>query len=267
MIIAFLVIVLAWSASVFLPEGLDYSLTFYPATMKLLNGQSPYEHIFNPPWVLIPFIPLTLLPINIARAIWFLISLFMFAYVAYRLKASPLTMFFFLLSPPVMKSFLDGNVDWMPLLGFILPPQIGLFFVAVKPQIGVGVALFWLIQQWQSGGIRSVIKTFLPCTLALLLSLLIFGYWPATWGTMMVHAQAMNHNFWPASIPVGVALLVTSIRKKDMRFAMGVGPCISPYALLYSWSGAFLALVRSRYELIAAVIGLWFVVFLRWLGI
>jgi hypothetical protein len=262
-IIALLVIALIWLSSSFLPEGIDLVVAFYPAAQSLINGNSPYDYIFNPPWVLIPFIPLAFLPIEIARGIWFLFSLFMFAYVAYRLKASPLTMAFFLISPPVMKSLMDGNVDWMPLLGFILPPQIGLFFVAIKPQIGIGVAIFWFVQQWRTGGIKSVIKTFLPCSVAFLLSMLVFGYWPSKWDEMMINAQTYNHSFWPVSIPVGLAFLVSAIRKKDMRFAMGIGPCLSPYSLLNTWSGAFLALSRNQYEMIAAVIGLWFVVFLR----
>jgi hypothetical protein len=261
--VAIISIFLIWISATFLPDGVDLAKTFRPAALNVLSGRSPYEYIFNPPWVLIPFIPLSIIPVPLGRGIWFLVSIIMFAYTAYRLKANPIALLFFLLSPPVMKSLMDGNVDFMPLVGFVLPPQIGLFFVMIKPQIGIGVGIYWLIREWQSGGIKRVIKIFWPVTSALALSLLIFGYWPNRWGEMMVNAQSLNHSFWPSTIPVGLALIVASIRKKDIRYAMGAGPCLSPYSLLYSWSGAFLALSRSQYEMIAAVVGLWIVVLIR----
>jgi hypothetical protein len=261
-IVGIISILLIGISAVFLPEGGDLAV-FRAAALNLLSGRSPYEFIYNPPWVLLPFIPLSILPISMGRGIWFLVSIIVFAYAAYRSKANPITMLFFLLSPPVMKSLLDGNVDFMPLLGFVLPPQIGLFFIMIKPQIGIGVGMYWLIREWQSGGVKRVIHVFWPVSLALLLSFLIFGYWPSRWGEMMINAQSLNHSFWPSTIPIGFALIVASIRKKDIRYAMGAGPCLSPYALLYAWSGAFLALSRSQYEMIAAVIGLWIVLLIR----
>jgi hypothetical protein len=59
------------------------------------------------------------------------------------------------------------------------------------------------------------------------------------------------------SIPVGLALLVTAIRKQKIEYALAASPCLSPYVLLHSWVGVLLAIVSSTPETIAAVIGLW----------
>jgi len=74
---------------------------------------------------------------------------------------------------------------------------------------------------------------------------------------------ALNGNIdWPASIPVGLALLIAAIRKRKIEYAMGASPCLSPHVILHSWVGALLAVVSSTPELIAAVCGLWILVVL-----
>src|SRR5690606_38971700 len=70
------------------------------------------------------------------------------------------------------------NIDWLPLVGFVLPPQIGLFFILIKPQMGLAVALFWLVEAWREGGLREVIRVFGPVGAALALSLALYGLWP-----------------------------------------------------------------------------------------
>jgi hypothetical protein len=61
--------------------------------------------------------------------------------------------------------------------------------------------------------------------------------------------------------------LVASLRKHDLRFAMGAAPCLSPFVLFHSWAGALLAVVMYQFETIAVVVGLWILVLLRALAI
>lgn len=65
------------------------------------------------------------------------------------------------------------------------------------------------------------------------------------------------------SIPVGLALVVASIRKRKMEYAMGAAPCLSPYVLFHSWSGALAAILSAQAETLIAVAGLWILVILR----
>jgi len=246
-----------------LPVGIDWRDDFRPAARALMFTGTPYSvPIFiNAPWTLLPLLPFALLPEKIGGAALFLIGLGAFAYSAYRLGAKPLVMMAFLLSPPVIHCLLNGNLDWMALLGMVLPPPIGLILIATKPQMGSVVAIFWLFEAWRNGGWRQVVRTFWPITAVLAISFLLFGFWPARF--TLATTLWWNASLWPASIPVGLALAVAAIRRRDIRYAMAASPCLSPYVLLHSWSGAVAALLAAPLEFFAAWIGLWALVVIR----
>jgi hypothetical protein len=258
-------IILAFSFLIapFVPPAVDWTITFRPATLALLSGESPYERVYfiHAPWTLILLTPLALLPEAVGRVMLIFCALISYAFIAHRLKAKPIAIVFLLLSPLVMHLLLNGNMDWLASLGFILPPQLGLFFISIKPQIGIAVAPFWLVEAWRQGGWKLVVKTFAPFTIVLFLSFIIFGFWPSY--SFKVIEVWYNASLWPMSIPVGLALLITSLRKRKIEYAMAASPCLSPYALFYSWTGALLAIVSSTPETIAAVIGLWILIAIR----
>jgi len=207
-------------------------------------------------------IPLAALPEAVGRVMLVFCGLASYAFVAHRLRAKPISIVFLLLSPLVLHVLLNGNVDWLAMIGFILPPPLGLFFISIKPQIGIAVAPFWLIEAWRQGGWKLVVKTFVPFAIVLLLSFALFGFWPTY--SFSVIGKSWNASLWPMSIPVGLALFVTSIRKRKIEYAMAASPCLSPYLVFYSWGGALLAIVSSVPETIAAVVGLWVLVAVRY---
>lgn len=262
-LLALITMALVGIISTYLPPGIDWHGVFRPAARELLHARDPYqiEGYFYPTWALLPMLPIAILPEDVGRAIFLLISLASLAFAAHRLGARPLALAAFLASPPVMHGLLNANIDWMPLLGFVFPPQLGLFLIVIKPQIGFTVGIFWLIESWRKGGLLEVVRVFLPVTLGLLASFLIFGLWPVRFERTL--AFWWNASLWPMSIPVGLALLATAIRKHRLEYAMGAAPCLSPYVLFHSWSGALLAIVASSAETVAAVIGLWVLVIIR----
>lgn len=71
-----------------------------------------------------------------------------------------------------------ANIDRMVVLGLIMPTWIGLFFVLAKPQIGIGVAIFWAFESYRLGKLRQMARDFVPVSLAILISLWIYGPWP-----------------------------------------------------------------------------------------
>lgn len=259
-------LLLIWAMAVFLPPAVDWQTVFRPASLAFLTGKSPYniDGFYYVPWAILPLIPMAILPENIGRAILALATLVSFLYTARRLGAKPIALLFLLVSPPVLHEVLNGNIDWLVVLGFVLPPQIGLFFILIKPQLGVAVGIFWLIKSWQDGGWKNTVRVFLPASLALLLSVIVYGWWFLS--ARQTVSFWWNASLWPASIPIGLALLVTAIRKKRIEFAMGASPCLSPYVLFHSWVGALLAIIASVPETIAAVIGLWILVGIRFYG-
>jgi hypothetical protein len=261
------IVALVWVLVPVLPDGIDWRLTYRPATLALLSFHNPYapEVARDAPfaaatWGLLPLIPLAILPLKVGRTILLLISLISFAYSAKKLGANRFGILLFLLSPPVLFCLLNGNIDWIPILGFILPPQIGLFFIMVKPQIGIAVAVYWLFQAWRQGGIRPVVKVFLPVSIALLASFGLYGLWPLQSTQVLTIAQRYNTSFWPISIPIGLALIVAAIRLKQAKLAMAASPWLSPYVLFNSWSGALAALSSQTLKLAAVVLGLWLVI-------
>lgn len=264
-ILAFLILLAGYF---FLPGGVDWAHTYRPATLALLNGKSPYsvEIFYSAPWSVLPLIPFALLPEKLGRAGLFLLGMVSFAFTAHRLGAKPLSMALFLLSPPVIHCLLNSNIEWLPLLGFVLPPQIGLFFIAIKPQIGVAVGLYWLVEAWRKDGVREVMRVFLPFTLVLLASFLLFGFWPLRFQDTLVLTRGYNASLWPSGIPIGLVFLMLALRKRDVKFAMIASPFLSPYVLLHAWVGALAALVTQPLEILAAVLGLWILVWIRGWG-
>ena len=262
-IVATLAIAVVAAVAIFLPAPVDWRTAFRPAAQSMLLTGNPYrvEAFFNPPWTVLPMIPLAFLPEQVGAAIMFVAGLAGFAFAAHRLGADPLVLGAFILSPPVVHSLLNGNIDCLPLIGFVLPPQIGLFFVLVKPQMGAAVAVFWLVEAWREGGWREVVRVFWPVVAALAVSFVLYGLWPLRSGQEV--GLWWNASLWPMSIPVGLALLAAAARTRRIEYAMGAAPCLSPYVLLHAWSGALAAILKHRAEALAAVAGLWLLVAVR----
>ncbi|HOA25681.1 MAG TPA: hypothetical protein PKI52_16850 [Aggregatilineales bacterium] len=262
-LVAVLIAVIVAAVAVYLPAPVDWRTAFRPAARAMLLTGDPYqvEGFFNPPWTVLPMIPLAFLPEQIGAALMFVAGLAGFAFAAHRLGASPIVLGAFILSPPVMHSLLNGNIDWLPLVGFVLPPQIGLFFILIKPQMGLAVALFWLVEAWREGGLREVIRVFGPVGAALALSLALYGLWPLR--SSQEVGLWWNASLWPMSIPIGLALVAAAVRSRRIEYAMGAAPCLSPYVLLHAWSGALAAILKHRVEALAAIAGLWLLVAIR----
>ncbi len=246
-----------------LPRGIDWYETYRPVGQALYHLKSPYsvEGFRAAPWASLISLPFAWLPEQTGRAAYFLVSLLAFSLVAIKLGAKPITLAVFLLSPPVLHCLLNANIDWLPLVGFILPPPIGIFFVAVKPQVGWCVAVFWIIQSLRGGKFIETIYLVAPISIVILISFVIFGFWPSRFVEPM--GYWWNASLWPASIPIGMVFLASALLNRRIEGAMAASPFLSPYVLLHSWSGALLSLASKPVEMLAAVGGLWILVIIR----
>jgi hypothetical protein len=249
-----------------LPQGVDWHTAFRPATLALLSGRSPYSvsGYFNAPWTLFALVPIAWLPEAVGRAILAVLGLVCFAFVGIRLGARPLTLALFLFSPPVLHSTLNGNLDWLALLGVVMPPKIGLLFLATKPQIGVGVIVYQLAESWRRGGSRRVLGDFWPLAALTFISLVVYGPWPLRFGREV--GLWWNASLWPGSIPFGLAFLAFALSRRRIRPALVASPLLSPYVLLHSWVGALSATLESLPVAAASVVGLWILMAMRLLA-
>jgi hypothetical protein len=236
--------------------GPHWSEIFRPATLLLLSGQSPYlnPRFFNPPWALIPLIPFALMPPTLGNAFICLLTLLSFGFVVYKMGGKASVIILFLLLPQTLYNLSQVNVDWLVALGFLMPPQIGLFFILIKPQLGVFLALFWLIEAWRKGQIREVARIFGPVSFAFLLSFLIFGPYLQNASFMVEYPGT---SFWPLSIPVGLALLIISIRSRKPGLSIACAPLLTPYIMPYSLPVAILGLLPDQLITQVAIIGLY----------
>jgi hypothetical protein len=241
--------------------GNDWLNIIRPAGVAFFSGRSPYlAGFYNPPWALIPLLPLLLFSPKFGGAILSTINLLTFGYVSYRLGAKPLTLALIVFSPPVIYGVLDPNFDWLIALGLILPPQIGLFFILVKPQLGSILVIFWFVEAWRQGGLRRVIKVFSPVVIVFVFSLILYGFWPLR--SSDLYNVRWNASVWPASVPVGLVMAVAAIRRMSKRMAVIASPFLSPYVGAYSLSIPVLGLLPAQLETITAIIGLWVFQFL-----
>jgi hypothetical protein len=259
-----LLTLMGWAATTFIPEQIDWVRTYRPATRELMALRSPYtiKSFFNPPWILLPMVPIALLPDKIGNGILFVVSLCTIIYSAIRMGAKPLSLVAFSFSFPVLFLLLFGQIDWMIFLGFTLPPQFGLFLVLSKPQVAIPYAIFWLFESWRIGGIRQVLRTFLPVSIMFLISFLVFGIWFKNIDPTIV-TTIYNFSLWPFGLVLGLAFLAFALVKRKKEVSIVAGPFFSPYVGVHSWAAPLLAILPLQWLSVAASAGSWIMYFLR----
>jgi hypothetical protein len=243
--------------------GCDWWLIFRPVITGVTSGVSPFANslYYSPPWLLIFLVPFALLPPPLDMAALVTVSVTTIIFTLLKMKASPLVIILFLLTPNLWWGIFVGNVDFLVMLGFILPPQIGLIFVLLKPQIGAAVALFWAIEAWRRNGIREVVRVLAPVAMLIVLSFVIFGWWFAHMGDAT--KKYWNIANWPYLLPFGLVLLLKAIREHKQGLSITAGLFLSPYIHTQTLPLAVMGLLPNELETIVSILALWFVWFVR----
>lgn len=212
----------------------DWTVFFRPATLAILHGDSPYQvqGFHNPPWLLIPLVPLALLPAAIGNFLIGQAYVASFFVVSRKFGAPRWLSIALVCSPFVLVGVLMGQMDWLPALGLLMPPWLGILFLLAKPQVGVGVVVFWLIQAWADGW-RALTRTLGPAAILCAVSFVLYGFWPPA--MFKAVGYFWNASLWPWSIPAGAGFLVWSIRRNRIGGAIIAGPLLSPYVSPISW--------------------------------
>jgi hypothetical protein len=237
----------------------DWHGTYRQAAIHLLQGESPYltRTLYNPPWLLLPLLPFAMLPERIGSAAWFASNVLLLGYLAYRMGAKPSAMLAFLFSYPAYRCLLHGQVDGLATIGILLPPQIGLFFILTKPQIGIGIALYWLIEAWRQDGIRRVIHDFAPVGIAFVLSFILFGPYLNTGRMEYVAGKDWNTSFFPLALPLGLFLITKAIQSRQFKLSISASAFLTPYLAYYSWTPALLSIANNQLPFILVALSTW----------
>jgi hypothetical protein len=238
----------------FLPSA-DW-LGIYDATARhALAGNSPYDRLYpgcvhcvfvNPPWTLLILLPFTLLPPNLSRGLIFMVSLVCIIYFGWRMRARPISMAAMILSPTIIGSLLAGNLDALILLGMFLPPAWGLLLLMIKPQIGLGVAIFYAIVFLRERKWGDLARALLPVMLAYLISAWLYPDWLKI--ILYMPVNPWNRSIFPYGIPLALALLGLAFWRKNVFLALAASPFLSTYLTYYSYGTLQFGLLDSEVE-------------------
>lgn len=246
-------------------------LNFLAAIQVFLHGGNPYlvgkefYGVYEPFWTYILLAPFALLPFWVGRILLFLVSMVAFTVSAVKMGASKFQLVLFLFSSSVFGGLYMGNIDFLVTLGLWMPPQIGLFFVLMKPQIGVGIAIYWMYMAWKEGGVWEVVRIFAPVSGAYLLSFFMYGFWPKYLFNMP--NNPWNFGIFPYLVPIGLFLIYKALQQKNKRLAGMSGPLIAPYVTTYNFAIMLLSLFDRPALFLAAWIVLWLKIFIPvWLA-
>lgn len=230
------------------------------AVRHFLTGRDPYQiplgtQFHNPPWTLFLLLPFAILPEPFDMALVTSVAILVYAYVAVKFHATPMTLTLLLTSLPVIQCIIYGQIDWLVVLGFVLPPQIGILFAVIKPQVGIGMVIYWVYSAWKSNGISAVAKLLGPALCVFGCSLLGFGFWPLRW--FDTNTVGGVSSLWPHLVPVGLGLLMAALQQRNTKLAIAAAPCLSPHVWSYSYVGILITLVDKPWILAVVSAGLW----------
>lgn len=252
------------------PQGFDWMI-YLPATQAFLHGQNPYLigegfwKVYTPFWTYICLMPFAVLPFWTGRIAVFIVGFIAFGITALKMGANRWQLVLFLTSSTVIGGLYDGNIDWLVTLGLWMPPQVGLFFVMMKPQIGVCIAVYWIYICWKQNGWIEVIRVFAPVTCAYLFSFAVYGFWIMRLQNMPFNPA--NVSIFPYAVPIGLLLLYSALKQYDKKLSIFSSPLFSPYLTDYTYSVSLLSLFNRPAIFIAAWIVFWVCIIVKWLFI
>jgi hypothetical protein len=234
-----------WLAS-YVPAA-DWHM-YYGAARAVFQGRSPYEQpIFvNPPWTVLLLAPFAAFPPNVGRGLVLVSTVAIWLYAAWRMRAPRLAVIAMMISPTAIGSLLAANIDAFVVLGVFLPATWGLLVLMIKPQIGLGPAVYDLVDTWRTRGITGVALTFAPVVTAYAASAVLFPEWL----DRFVHAPGIvwNRSLFPYGIPVGLFLLWLSWRRRNVMFALASTPFLTPYLTFYTYLIVQIGLLHEDVE-------------------
>jgi hypothetical protein len=213
----------------------------------------------NPVWMLLPMIPLVLVSEATGRGIFLIMSLICYLTIARKSGASPEAQSAFLLSPPLLYSLWQGTFEALVLLGLFMLPWQGIWFLTMKPQVGVGPVLYTLVEQLRARQWREMARTFVPIAVVTAITLLIWGFWPRA--VVTFHEPLANASPWVAmgslSAVVGVAIFVAAVKKRNIGLTLWASVFMSPYVAPYSMVALFIPALKSTRASVALFAGMW----------
>lgn len=218
------------------------------------DTRPPRSRISYPPWVML-FLPHAQLDVRTGNAINFLLNLIvplavmvklMHSETAGRKKRSHLytALFLTFTSPFYLQLVATNNVEWIPLLAFLMPEVLAGVFLTCKPQ-AIGGAFLIFIKHTRG-------RALIPLLVLIVLS---FVLWPG-WVYEITPPPldvVINIAPFPLLVPLGIYFLWRAWKEDDQVLAASATPFLVPYMTPYA-AAANMVLIAVRYQKIALII-------------
>lgn len=233
--------VLVILAYLYYPIGVDWQNSYHAAAKDIRHPYAAGDFV-GMVWVFLA-LPHIFLPIQLGNTINLVLHVTVILAVIRRYKGGWVAILLVFTSALFLDLARTNNVDFIPLLAFLLPPRWGLPFLAAKPQVLGGAALIW----WKRS--RFSLKFFLPLAAVIGLSFLLWGWWvPEIAG--QASSQQWNFAPFPLGIPLGIYLLYKAYQLDDEVLGASATPLLVPYFAPYSLV-ALLTLLACKYPRMA----------------
>jgi hypothetical protein len=258
-IIIVVLVVVIYAISILSPKGVDWRIAYYPAARACLSGHSPYYKgslLENPIWSCLLLAPFALFPEAISRAMFLVVSVAAY-YAAFASVDVPRKWIFLLfLSPQILYGLNLGAIDPLILSAPAFPPVIGFVLALTKPQIGIGYAVFLLVEWIRARDFRSLFYALTLSGVGILLS-----FWLGMPFSGRLISAPWNTSLFPYSLPISAVLLFISLRNRDKGLSFIASPLASPYVGFYSWAVLYM-LKKPKYILTVFILS--WVVYFAW---
>ncbi len=235
----------------FLPPSVDFSGFYRAAHVPLQPYSLPDFAVHNPPWFLLPFFPLTILPETLGRTFNNLLNVLAVVLLVRRLKGNRLAMVAALCSPSLLATSIVSNIEWMPIMGALLTGPWGAPWLLIKPQVtALLLILYWRRAKWK-------LTYFLPLAVFVLVSFLIWGFWPLELRSLPDDFQRWNISLWPWSFPFGLFAFWKAWKSTneadELRWGLTASILVAPY---FAWGSltASIAAWATKYPRIVATL-------------
>jgi len=232
----------------------DQRRTFTQAVHHLAD---PYSALVWPyvPWTALPLIPFGLLPAALAVLLQMILYFVLLAALIYRFEGGLAAALIVLTSAIAFDTALEINLEWMVVIGLLLPPVWSGPLLLVKPQAALGAWLGYAPRDWLRGGL-----------LVLAVAAAALLIWPGWVEGMIEDIQVNTLGDWgariniafsnlmprPLSWAIGAALAILALRRRDPVIGVFAWQFVVPYATFYGIMPAF-ALFAARWPKLALV--------------
>ncbi len=259
LVIALGMAILWWGIGLFLrtnhviPIWTDQQNTFTKLTFHLAN---PYQapNFVNPPWAAVLMIPFGYLSLPAAVLIQACLFFVLLTIVMFKFGGNARSVAIALTTYLTLFAVNELNLDWLVLIGLLIPATYSGLFLLIKPQNALGY--------WLSLTPYKLLFAVLGTLIVGLVSLVLWPNWPAMMFSGGNNLTARVYNLAPmAVLPRWLSALIAiwfgwkAIRRHDPIRGIWAWLFIVPYIGSYSLVLAF-ALLAVRHPRIALIVNI-----------